>query len=124
MPSPLSIALGLFSQWGVVADHQPPEQQQRYRNITLVDATGRALRRWTTNAQDQTMDLSTRTMLDIGPLPELSEYRLVWDVTCEGGAWLQRGNGTDLTTFLKDRLKSASLCRCAARASTAADMPW
>ena len=43
-----------------------------------------------------------RTKLDIGPLPEPREYRLVWEVTCEGGTWLQRGNGTDLKTFLKD----------------------
>lgn len=42
------------------------------------------------------------TTLDIGPLPELSTYRLVWEVICEGGTFLARGNGTDLTTFLKD----------------------
>ncbi len=43
-----------------------------------------------------------QTTLDIGPLPELSEYRLVWEVICEGGTFLARGNGTDLPTFLKD----------------------
>ena len=43
-----------------------------------------------------------RTTLDIGPLPDPQEYRLVWEVTCEGGTWLGRGNGTDLTTFLKE----------------------
>ena len=43
-----------------------------------------------------------RTTPDIGPLPELSEYRLVWEVICEGGTFLARGNGTDLPTFLKD----------------------
>ena len=42
------------------------------------------------------------TTLDIGPLPDLGEYHLVWEVTCEGGTWLTRGNGTDLPTFLKD----------------------
>lgn len=44
----------------------------------------------------------SKTGPDIGPLPNLSEYRLVWEVVCEGGTWLQRGTGTDLTTFLKD----------------------
>ncbi|MBL8000673.1 MAG: hypothetical protein JNL05_01820 [Flavobacteriales bacterium] len=39
---------------------------------------------------------------DIGPLPDPREYRLVWEVICEGGTWLARGNGTDLATFLKD----------------------
>lgn len=34
--------------------------------------------------------------------PDLRNYRLVWDVGCEGQTWLQRGNGTDLPTFLKD----------------------
>lgn len=43
-----------------------------------------------------------RTALDIGPLPELSAYRLVWEVICEGGTFLARGSGTDLPTFLKD----------------------
>lgn len=43
-----------------------------------------------------------KTGPDVGPLPVLSDYRLVWEVVCEGGTWLQRGNGTDLTTFLKD----------------------
>jgi hypothetical protein len=43
-----------------------------------------------------------RTTLDIGPLPDPREYRLVWEVICEGGTWPARGNGTDLTTFLKD----------------------
>ncbi|HRH69208.1 MAG TPA: hypothetical protein PLB89_06870 [Flavobacteriales bacterium] len=43
-----------------------------------------------------------KTTLDIGPLPDLGEYRLVWEVTCEGGTWLSRGDGTDLATFLKD----------------------
>ncbi|MBL7937910.1 MAG: hypothetical protein JNL43_01005 [Flavobacteriales bacterium] len=43
-----------------------------------------------------------KTTLDIGPLPDPREYRLVWDVTCEGGTWLKRGNGNDLATFLKD----------------------
>lgn len=33
---------------------------------------------------------------------DLSAYRLVWDVQCEGGTALTRGNGTDLATFLKD----------------------
>lgn len=42
------------------------------------------------------------TTLDIGPLPDPREYRLVWEVTCEGGTWLARGNGADLKTFLKD----------------------
>lgn len=42
------------------------------------------------------------TTLDIGPLPDHREYRLVWEVICEGGTWLGRGNGTDLATFLKD----------------------
>lgn len=39
---------------------------------------------------------------DIGPLPDPKEYRLVWEVRCEGGTALMRGNGTDLATFLKD----------------------
>lgn len=39
---------------------------------------------------------------DIGPLPNDQEYRLVWEVVCEGGAWLLRGNGTDLKSFLQD----------------------
>lgn len=39
---------------------------------------------------------------DIGPLPDLREYRLVWAVQCEGMTTLERGNGTDLPTFLKD----------------------
>lgn len=39
---------------------------------------------------------------DIGPLPDLREYRLVWAVQSEGMTTLLRGNGTDLTTFLKD----------------------
>jgi hypothetical protein len=43
-----------------------------------------------------------RTTPDIGPLPDPREYRLVWEVICEGGTWLARGNGTDLATFLKD----------------------
>lgn len=43
-----------------------------------------------------------RTKLDIGPLPDPREYRLVWEVNCEGGTWLGRGNGTYLATFLKD----------------------
>jgi hypothetical protein len=43
-----------------------------------------------------------KTGPDIGPLPDPKEYRLVWEVVCESGMWLQRGNGTDLTTFLKD----------------------
>jgi hypothetical protein len=43
-----------------------------------------------------------RTTADIGPLPDLSEYRLVWAVQCEGMTTLDRGNGTDLSTFLKD----------------------
>lgn len=42
------------------------------------------------------------TTLDIGPLPDPREYRLVWEVICEGGTFLARGNGTDLPTFLKD----------------------
>lgn len=42
------------------------------------------------------------TDLDIGPLPYTSEYRLVWEVTCEGGTRLSRGNGADLASFLKD----------------------
>ena len=42
------------------------------------------------------------TTLDIGPLPDLCEYRLVWEMTCVGSTWLARGNGTDLPTFLKD----------------------
>lgn len=42
------------------------------------------------------------TTLDIGPLPDPREYRLVWEMICEGGTWLARGNGTDLVTFLKD----------------------
>jgi hypothetical protein len=40
------------------------------------------------------------TTPDIGPLPDPKEYRLVWEVVCEGGTWLQRG--TDLKAFLKD----------------------
>jgi hypothetical protein len=43
-----------------------------------------------------------RTSPDIGPLPDLREYHLVWAVQCEGMTTLERGNGTDLTTFLKD----------------------
>ena len=43
-----------------------------------------------------------KTTLDIGPLPDLREYRLVWAVQCEGMTTLERGNGTDLTAFLKD----------------------
>ncbi len=43
-----------------------------------------------------------RTTPDIGPLPDPKEYRLVWEVTCEGRTWLSRGSGTDLPTFLKD----------------------
>ncbi len=43
-----------------------------------------------------------KTTLDIGPLPDLREYRLVWAVQCEGMTTLERGNGTDLVTFLKD----------------------
>jgi len=43
-----------------------------------------------------------KTTMDIGPLPDLRDYRLVWAVQCEGMTWLQRGNGTDLPTFLKD----------------------
>lgn len=43
-----------------------------------------------------------RTTADIGPLPDPREYRLVWEVMCEGMTWLQRGDGTDLTAFLKD----------------------
>ena len=43
-----------------------------------------------------------KTWPDVGSLPDLSQYRLVWEVVCESGTWLQRGNGTDLTTFLKD----------------------
>lgn len=42
------------------------------------------------------------TTTDIGPLPDLSEYRLVWEVRCEGGTALMRGKGIDLPTFLKD----------------------
>jgi hypothetical protein len=45
--------------------------------------------------------------------PTLSEYRLVWEVVCEGGTWLQRGNATDLATFLKDppeRRFTVSVC--------------
>lgn len=42
------------------------------------------------------------TTLDTDPLPDPREYSLVWEVTCEGGTWLARGNGTDLKTFLKD----------------------
>lgn len=33
---------------------------------------------------------------------ELSAYRLVWEVTCDGRPRLMRGHGTDLLTFLKD----------------------
>ena len=43
-----------------------------------------------------------KTTLDIGPLPDPREYRLVWAVQCEGMTTLERGNGTDLPTFLKD----------------------
>jgi hypothetical protein len=43
-----------------------------------------------------------KTTMDIGPLPDPREYRLVWAVQCEGMTTLERGNGTDLTTFLKD----------------------
>lgn len=43
-----------------------------------------------------------RTTPDIGPLPDPREFRLVWSVSCEGMTWLQRGDGTDLATFLKD----------------------
>lgn len=43
-----------------------------------------------------------RTTPDIGPLPDAREYRLVWEVMCEGGTFLARGNSTDLPTFLKD----------------------
>jgi hypothetical protein len=41
------------------------------------------------------------TTTDIGPLPDPREYRLVWEVNCEGLTWLTRGHGTDLATFLK-----------------------
>jgi hypothetical protein len=43
-----------------------------------------------------------RTTPDIGPLPDPREYRLVGEMMCEGMTRLQRGDGTDLTTFLKD----------------------
>lgn len=43
-----------------------------------------------------------KTSPDVGPLPVLSDYRLVWEVVCEGGTSLQRGNGNDLASFLKD----------------------
>ncbi len=43
-----------------------------------------------------------RTTPDIGPLPDPREYRLVWEVMCEGMTWLKRGDGSDLSTFLKD----------------------
>ena len=43
-----------------------------------------------------------RTNEDIGPLPDQREYRMVWAVQCEGMTTLDRDNGTDLTTFLKD----------------------
>ncbi len=39
---------------------------------------------------------------DPGPLTDPRTYRLVWEVVCEGGEQLLRGNGTDLATFLKD----------------------
>ncbi|MCU0319177.1 MAG: hypothetical protein MUE88_03770 [Flavobacteriales bacterium] len=42
------------------------------------------------------------TTLNIGPLPDLRAYRLVWNETCEGGTWSSRGTGADLMTFLKD----------------------
>lgn len=44
----------------------------------------------------------SRTTLDSLPPNDLSTYRLVWDVTCEGRTWLTHGNGTDLATILKD----------------------
>jgi hypothetical protein len=43
-----------------------------------------------------------KTSPDVDPFPDISGYRLVWEVVCESGTWLQRGNGTDLTSFLKD----------------------
>jgi hypothetical protein len=43
-----------------------------------------------------------KTSPDVGSLLDLSEYRLVWEVVCESGTWLQRGNGTELQAFLKD----------------------
>lgn len=43
-----------------------------------------------------------RTIADIGPLPDQREYRLVWEVICEGGTWLKRADGTDLKTCLND----------------------
>lgn len=43
-----------------------------------------------------------RTDMDIGPLPDQREYRLIWAMQCEGMTTLERGNGTDLVTFLKD----------------------
>lgn len=43
-----------------------------------------------------------RTTPDIEASTDHEEYRLVWTVSCEGGTWLVRGDGTDLTAFLKD----------------------
>lgn len=43
-----------------------------------------------------------QTTLDKDPLPELREYRMVWEVSCEGRTGLLRGDGTDLMSFLMD----------------------
>lgn len=43
-----------------------------------------------------------RTTPDSLPPNELSAYRLVWEVTCDGRPRLMRGHGTDLMTYLKD----------------------
>lgn len=42
------------------------------------------------------------TTPDIDIPRDLHEYRLGWEVNCEGVTWVQRGDGIALTAFLKD----------------------
>ena len=85
-------ALSVRSQWH---SSEPAQLFDRFhfgRDLTPADSVDFA----------QFGEALARTTPDIGPVPDPREYRLVWEVICEGGTWLARGNGTDLTTFLKD----------------------
>ncbi|HMQ74787.1 MAG TPA: hypothetical protein PKE21_08130 [Flavobacteriales bacterium] len=88
----LSLALSAHSQWhindpGHLFERFEDRMQQNPADSAAFARFGQAI---------------SRTTPDIGPLPDNREYRLVWEVVCEGMTLLLRGDSTDLQAFLKD----------------------
>ena len=87
----LTPALPAIAQWH--ADH--PELFQRFeRRMQQSPADSADFARFGA--------AMSRSVPDSLAPSDLGAYRLVWVVTCEGTTWLQRGDSTDLPTFLKD----------------------